>query len=154
MNDTKKYTRLVLCSTRTPSEITKQKPWVWRMKGFCLCDFWEGSGWTEYQTCVVFNIYPVISCIYIFLGKYSCFHIAIYLMFFTSDSLCLNVHLNYLSLDNHLVSKQPQWQCHVTMTSQWGHVTKQILNVAGWAKLEEIKTNDLTIIWAWYDHNF
>ena len=55
-----------------------------------------------------FYFYLVISWIYIFMGSYSCFHIAIYLRFFTSNLLCFNVHLNCLSQDNHLVSKQPQ----------------------------------------------
>ena len=51
-----------------------------------------------------FYHYPVISCIYSFMGNYTCVHIAIYLRFFTSVILCLNVHLNCVSLDNHLVS--------------------------------------------------
>ena len=59
--------------------------------------------------------------------------------------LCLNVHLNCLSLDNHVVSKQPQWQCHVTMTSQWGHVTKQILNIAGWGQIRRDQ-------YEWFNH--
>ena len=130
----KKTPSEVFCSTRTPEEITKQKPWVRKTKGFCLGDFFGGSGWTEYRTSVVLDFfggsgwteyltrwfllfYPVISWIYIFMGNYSCLHIAINLTLFTSNLLCLNVHLNCLSLDNHLVSKQPQWQCHVTMTN-------------------------------------
>ena len=83
----------------------------------------------------VFYHYPAISCIYSFMGNYTCVHIAIYLRFFTSVLLCLNVHLNCVSLDNHLVSNQPQWQCHLTMTWQWGHVTKQSLNLAGWGQI-------------------
>ena len=31
---------------------------VRRTKGFCLGDFWWGSGWTEYRTCVVFMFIP------------------------------------------------------------------------------------------------
>ena len=54
----KKTPREVFCSTRTPEEITKQKPWVRRTKGFCLGDFWGGSGWTKYQTSVVFIFIP------------------------------------------------------------------------------------------------
>ena len=129
----KKTPSEVLCLTRTPSEITKAEPLRPLDSGFLLGEFWGGSGWTEYQTSAVFIFfYHVISGIYIFMGNYSCFDIAIYLMFFTSNLLCLNVHLNGLSLDNHhLVPKQPQWQCHVTMTWQWGHVTKQILNLDG-----------------------
>ena len=82
-------------------------------------------------------------------GNYFWFHIAIYIRFFTSNLLCLNVYLNCLSLDNHLVSKQPQWQCHMTMPLQWGHMTEQILNLAGYGQIRtEIKTNGLAIIWA------
>ena len=100
-----------------------------------------------------FYFYPVISWIHIFMGNCTCSHIAIVLRFSTSDLLCLNIHLNCLSLDNHLVSRQLQWQCHVTMIWQWGHATKQIFNLLDGAKLEGIKRNDLTIIWAWYDHH-
>ena len=118
-------------------------PW-WFLRGFWL---------NRIPNKCVSYFYPVISWIYIFMGNYFCFHIAIHLRFFTSALLRLNVHLNGLSLDNHLVSKQPQWQCHVAMTSQWGHVTKQILNLAGWGQIRRDQSNDLTIIWAWYDHN-
>ena len=176
VDDNKKTPSEVFCSTRTPSEITKQKPCVRRTKGFCLGDFWglrnhqaetlspkdegflpwwflRGFWLNRIPNECGFYFYPVISWIHIFISNYSCFHIAIDLRFFTSNSLCLNVHLKFLSVDNHLVSKQPQWQCHVTMTSQWGHVTKQILNLAGWGQLEKVKTNYLTIIWVWYDHD-
>ena len=99
-----------------------------RTKGFYLGDFFGGSGWTENRTSVFIYFYPVFSKIYIFMWNYSCFHNIIFLRFFTSNLLCLNAHLNRLSLDNHLVFEQPQWQCHVTMTQQWGHVIKDILS--------------------------
>ena len=92
-----------------------------------------------------FYFHPVIYRIYIFTGIYSCFHIAIYLRFFTSNLLCCN--LNYLSPDNQLVSEQPQWQCHVTMTLQWGHVTKQILNLAEWDQIRRDQNE-------WCNHHF
>ena len=125
--------RELLCSTRTPEEITKQKSRVRRTKGFYLGDFFGGFCWTKYRTSVAFIFIPwFLESISLWGTVYSCFHIAIYLRVFTSNLLCLNVYLNCLSLDNHLVSKPPQWQCHVTMAWQWGHVTKQILNLAGW----------------------
>ena len=117
-------------------------PW-WFLRGFWLNRIPHECG---------FYFYPVIPWIYIFMGNYFCFHTTIDLRFFSSNLLSLNVHSNCLFLDNHLVSKQPQWQCHVTKTWQWGHVTKQILNPTGWDKFKEIKTNDLTTIWAWYNH--
>ena len=73
--------------------------------------------------------------------------------FFTSNLLWFNVHLNCLSLDNHLVSNQPQWQCYVTITSHRVLWPNRFWILLDGAKLEKIKTNDLTIIWAWYDHN-
>ena len=100
-------------------------PW-WFLRGFRL---------NRIPNKCVFYFYPVISWIYILMGKYYCFHIAIYLMFSTNNLFCSNVHLNCLSLDNHLVSKQPQWRCYVTISWQWGHVTKQILNLAGWGQI-------------------
>ena len=162
-------------------------PW-WFLRGFWL---------NRIPKSVVFNFYPAISWIYIFMGSYYCFHIAIYLRFFTSDLICLNAHLNCLSLDiqattiEHILSVIHYtiygavcsvypvpvwwlreyilcliiiiklevwtiihclglghetmvcavclpillWQCHVTMTRQWGHVTKQILNLAGWGQI-------------------
>ena len=115
-------------------------PW-WFLRGFWLNKILNECG---------LYFYPH-SWIYIFMWKYSYFNIAIYLRFFTSDLLCLNVHLNYLSLDNHLVSKQPQWQCRVSMTSQWGHVTKHILNLAGWYQIWRDQNECLTIIWALYN---
>ena len=93
-----------------------QNPLRNHQAGFCHGGFWGGSGWTEYRTSVVFVFYPVISWIHIFMGNYSCFQIAIYLRFSTSNLLCLNVHLNCLFLINHLVYKQPQWQSQMTMT--------------------------------------
>ena len=72
---------------------------------------------------------------YIFIENYSYFNIANYPRFFTRNLLCLDAHLNGLSLDDHLISKQPQWQCHVTMTGKWGHVSKQMLNLAGWVQI-------------------
>ena len=98
------------------------EPSVRRTKGFCLGYFWGGSGWTEYRTNVVVYFYSVISWIYffIFMGNYSCFHIAIYLRFFTSTLLCLNAHLRLfisrqslgihaLSCDNDI---RPKCQMH------------------------------------------
>ena len=101
-----KTTSLGILFNQNPRRHSKQKPWVRWTKGFCLGDLWGGSGWTEYRPSVFFYFHPVF---FIFMGNYSCFQIAIYLRFFTSSLLCLNVHLNCLSRDNHLVPKQPQW---------------------------------------------
>ena len=86
-----------------------------------------------------------ISWIYIFMGNYFCFHIVIYLRFSTSNLLCLNAHLNCLSLDNHLVFKQPQWQCHVTMIRQRGHLTKHVFNLLDGAKMRRDQNE-------WFNH--
>ena len=73
-NNLKKTQSEVFCSTRTSEEITKQKPWVRRTKGFSLGDFWGGSGWTEYRTSVVFVFIPrfleFISSVELFLLSY------------------------------------------------------------------------------------
>ena len=53
-----KTTEWGILSTGTPVEITKQKSWVRRTKGFCLGDFWGGSGWIEHRTSVVFIFIP------------------------------------------------------------------------------------------------
>ena len=66
-------------------------PW-WFLRGFWL---------KRIPNECVFDFYPVISWINIFMGNYSCFHIGICLRFSTSDFLCLNVHLNCLSQENH-----------------------------------------------------
>ena len=137
-----RYSVLTLLTvTRNPEEITKQKPWVRRTKGFCLGDFWGGFGWTEYRTSVVFIF---ILWFLEFISSWGTFS-ACHLRFFTSYLLRLNVDLNCLSLDNHLVSKQPQLQCHLTMTSPWEIVTKQILNPAGWDQIRRDQNE-------WFNH--
>ena len=118
---------------------------VRRTKGFCLGRICEGVlveqntewMWFLFLSRDFLNLY-----LHLFMGNYSCFHITTYLRSFTSNLLCLNVHLNFLSLDNHLVSKQQQWHCHVT---KWGHVTKQILNLAGWGQLRRDQNE-------WFNH--
>ena len=50
-----KTTEWGILFNQNPEEITKQKPWVRRTKGFCLRDFFGGSGWTECLTrCFLF----------------------------------------------------------------------------------------------------
>ena len=66
---------------------------------------------------------------FLFCGK--CFHFPFYILVFTSNSLCWVYIWIVSSPDNqhnHCVTRQPQWQCHVTsysMTSHQGHMTKQ-----------------------------
>ena len=115
-------------------------------KGFLPWWFLRGVLVNKIPNKCGFYFYPMIYWIYIFMGNYSCFHIAIYLRFFTSNLVCLNVDLNQLSLNNHLVSKQPQWQCHVTMTWQRGHMTKHILNLAGWGQIRRDQNE-------WFNHH-
>ena len=105
-------------------------PW-WFLRGFWLNRIPSDCG-----CCFC----TVMSWIYIFMENYSYFHIS------TSNLFCLNVHLPCLSLDNHFLSKQPQWQCHVTMTWQWGHVTKQMLNLAGWGQIRRDQIE-------WFNHH-
>ena len=84
-----------------------------------------------------------------------------------SNLLCLNVHLNWLSLDNHLVSNQLTCEsnpnCFVSIKYlsiypinhngnvmwQWHHNgviwPNRFWILLDGAKLEEIKTNDLTL---------
>ena len=49
-DENKKHTRLVFCSTRTPSEITKAETLRPSDSGFLLGDLVGGSGWTEYSS--------------------------------------------------------------------------------------------------------
>ena len=117
------------------SRFQYDKQWYIIIKTTLVPWFLRGSAWTVYRPIVGFIFNPLFLEFIYSWGHISCFHIVIHLRYFTSNLLCHGVHLNCLSLDNHLVSKQPQWQCHMTMTSLWGHVAKQILNLAGWGQI-------------------
>ena len=52
----KNHTRLVFCSTRAPSEITKAETLRPSDSGFLLGDFFGGSGWTEYLSRWFFSL--------------------------------------------------------------------------------------------------
>ena len=93
--------------------------------------------------------YTVISRIYIFMANYSCFHIAIYLRFFHKQFTLFEYTFELFIL----VSKHSKWQCHVTMTWQWGHVTTQILNLAGCGQIRRNQNEWLNHYSPWYFHN-
>ena len=63
-----KNTEWGILFNQNPEEITKQKPWVRRAKGFCLGDFWWGSGCAKYRMSVVF-IFGTACQIYCY-GRY------------------------------------------------------------------------------------
>ena len=124
MADTDKTPSEAFCSTR-------------RTKGFWLGDFGGDSGLTEYRTSMVFIPWflKFTSSWDLFLLSYC--HLP--KVFQQSFFLFLMWNFNYVSLDNRLVSKQPQWWCHATMSSQWGHVTNRFWILLDWAKSEGIK---------------
>ena len=124
-----------------------------RTKGFFLGDFWGGSGWREYRTSVVF----IFILWFIEFTSSSGFIPAFILPFTWGFSPVIYFVLMYISL---FISRQSLVIQATTMAmscdnvwSQCGHVTNRFWIFLDGAKLEEIKTNDLTIIWTWYDHN-
>ena len=95
-----------------------------------------------------FYFYPMISWAYIFTGNKSCFHIALYLGVLIDNSLYRIVHLNCFSSRQSfciqatsMAISYDQLMCSVT--SQWGHVTKQIWIFQDGAKSEYLELNDL-----------
>ena len=102
---------------RTPSDIAKAV--TLRIEGFCLGDFWGGSGWTEYRTSVSFIFIPW------FLKFMFSWGIIRFLIFLSPLYFSPVIHFVWMyiwivsSPDNHCVSRQSQQQYHATNYSMF-----------------------------------
>ena len=91
----------VFFSTTTPKDIAKLKPLVQWVKDFHLCNFWGGSGWTEYFNSIDFSCgKQPYNCLCLSVCPSVCMFIGLYV----TDSLPCCYHWSSWSLLQTFIS--------------------------------------------------